>query len=52
MRIIKRCPSLGGTESMIIIPIKSAAMFIDPEDRVKLGITENLLRISCRFRKC
>lgn len=46
LRIIKRCPSLGGTESMIIIPIKSAAMFIDPEDRVKLGITENLLRLA------
>lgn len=46
LKFVKRCPSLGGTESMIVIPIKSAAMFLDPEDRVKLGITENLLRLA------
>jgi cystathionine gamma-synthase len=46
LRIVKRCPSLGGAESMATLPIKSAAMFIDPENRAKLGITENLIRLS------
>jgi len=46
LRIIKRCPSLGGTESMAVIPIKAPARFIEPEHRLKLGITENLVRLS------
>ncbi|MEM1526844.1 MAG: PLP-dependent transferase, partial [Ignisphaera sp.] len=46
LRLIKRCPSLGGTESMIVIPIKAGSMHIEPENRVKLGITENLLRLA------
>jgi cystathionine beta-lyase/cystathionine gamma-synthase len=46
LKLIKRCPSLGGTESMAVIPSKAAAKFIDPEHRLKLGITDNLVRIS------
>ncbi|ADM28151.1 Cystathionine gamma-lyase [Ignisphaera aggregans DSM 17230] len=46
LKIIKRAPSLGGTESLIVIPIKAGSMFVDPEDRQKLGITENLVRLS------
>jgi len=46
LKIIKRCPSLGGTETMAVIPVKAAAMFIDPEYRPKLGIAENLVRLS------
>jgi cystathionine gamma-synthase len=46
LKLIKRCPSLGGTESMAVIPLKAAAKFIDPEHRPKLGITDNLVRIS------
>ncbi|MEM0248800.1 MAG: PLP-dependent transferase, partial [Ignisphaera sp.] len=46
LKVIKRCPSLGGTESMAVLPAKAGSMFIEPEDRVKLGITENLIRLS------
>ena len=46
LKIVKRCPSFGGAESMAVLPIKSAAMFLDPEHRKKLGITENLIRLS------
>ncbi len=46
LKIIKRCPSLGGTESMAVIPTKAGAMFIEPEHRLKLGISENLVRLS------
>jgi cystathionine gamma-synthase len=46
LRVIKRSPSLGGTESLIVIPIKAGSQFIEPEHRQKLGITENLVRLS------
>lgn len=46
LKIVKRCPSLGGVESMASLPAKSAAMFIEPEHRSRLGITDNLVRLS------
>jgi cystathionine gamma-synthase len=46
LKVIKRAPSLGGTESLIVIPIKAGSQFIEPEYRQKLGITENLVRLS------
>ncbi len=46
VRLIKPSPSLGGTESLITYPVISAASSIPPDDREKLGITENLLRLS------
>jgi cystathionine gamma-synthase len=46
LKIIRRSPSLGGTESLIVIPSKSASQFIKSEHRQKLGITDNLVRLS------
>lgn len=46
LKIIKRSPSLGGTESLIVLPSKSASQFIESEYRQKLGITDNLVRLS------
>lgn len=46
LKIIKRAPSLGGTESLIVIPTKAGSMFVDPEFREKLGITDTLIRLS------
>ncbi len=46
LKIIKPAPSLGGTESLISIASAAAAKYIPPEDRRKLGITDNLLRLS------
>lgn len=46
LKIVKRAPSLGGTESLAVLPIKAGSSFIEPEERVKLGITENLVRLS------
>jgi cystathionine gamma-synthase len=46
LKIIKRSPSLGGTESLIVIPAKSGSQFIEYEYRQKLGITDNLVRLS------
>jgi len=44
--IVKAGPSLGGTESLLTYPVISAAKTIPEEERLKLGITDNLLRLS------
>ncbi|MEM0341032.1 MAG: cystathionine gamma-synthase family protein [Acidilobaceae archaeon] len=46
LKVIKRAPSFGGAESLAVLPARSASRFIDEESRVKLGITENLVRLS------
>lgn len=44
--IIKPSPSLGGTESLLTYPVISASRSIPDDERVKLGITDDLLRLS------
>ncbi|MEM2409242.1 MAG: cystathionine gamma-synthase family protein [Thermofilaceae archaeon] len=46
VRVIRPAPSLGGTESLLTYPVISAAKMMPEEDRVKLGIADNLLRLS------
>jgi len=46
LRVIRPSPSLGGTESLISIASAAAAKYIPYEERLKLGITDNLLRLS------
>jgi len=46
LRLIKPAPSLGGCESLATLPALSAAKWIDPEARRRLGISENLVRLS------
>jgi len=46
VKIIKPSPSLGGPESLLTYPVISASRYIPEDIRRKLGITENLLRLS------
>ena len=46
VKVIRNAPSFGGTESLISIPAISASRALSHEDRVKLGITDNLIRLS------
>ncbi|MEM0000364.1 MAG: cystathionine gamma-synthase family protein [Desulfurococcaceae archaeon] len=46
LKVIRRSPSLGATETMAVLPYKSVSAFIPEEARRKLGITENLVRLS------
>lgn len=39
--------SLGGVESLISIPAEVTHKIVPEEQRKKLGITDNLVRISC-----
>ena len=47
LRLIKAAPSLGGPETVITHPLSSPSFSHVPEERrEKLGLTENLLRLS------
>ncbi|MEM0491669.1 MAG: cystathionine gamma-synthase family protein [Acidilobaceae archaeon] len=46
VKIIKPSPSLGGPESLLTYPVISASRYIPEDARRKLGITDNLLRLS------
>ncbi|MEM3398209.1 MAG: cystathionine gamma-synthase family protein [Nitrososphaerota archaeon] len=46
LKIIKPAPSLGGAESILTYPVISAAMTMPKDLRDKLGIKEDLLRLS------
>ncbi len=38
--------SLGGVESLVVRPSRSSHLGLEPEDRERLGITDNLIRVS------
>lgn len=46
LEIIKMATSLGGVDSLISMPRNSSHAALPPEERAKLGITDNLLRLS------
>ncbi len=45
-RLVRSSPSFGGPESLLSYPVASASKFVPEEDRERLGITEDLLRLS------
>jgi cystathionine gamma-synthase len=53
MRFIDRCeipyiaPSLGGVESLIEMPVTMSFWDVPREERLKMGITDSLIRFSC-----
>lgn len=46
LKIIKPAPSLGGAESILTYPVISAALTMPGDIREKIGVTEDLLRLS------
>lgn len=47
VRIPYPAPSLGGIESLITRPAKTSHAGLSSEDRQRLGITDDLVRVSC-----
>jgi len=39
-------PSLGGVDSLVTIPVLTSHYMIDPELRKKMGVTEQMIRLS------
>ena len=46
MRLFTLAPSLGGVESLVSIPVLTSHLTLPPEERKKVGITEQMIRLS------
>jgi cystathionine beta-lyase/cystathionine gamma-synthase len=46
LNLFTLAPSLGGVESLVSIPVLTSHAMIDPELRKKMGVTEQMLRLS------
>jgi len=51
-RIPYIAPSLGGVESLIEMPVTMSFWDVPREERLKLGITDSLIRFSCGIEDC
>lgn len=40
-------PSLGGVESLVEMPVLMSYWDVEPPDRLKMGITDSLIRLAC-----
>jgi cystathionine beta-lyase/cystathionine gamma-synthase len=46
MHLFTLAPSLGGVESLVSIPVLTSHAMISAEHRQKMGVTEQLIRLS------
>ncbi len=46
MQLFRLATSLGGVESLVSIPVLTSHAMISPEQREKMGVTEQMLRLS------
>ncbi|MBV9341198.1 MAG: PLP-dependent transferase, partial [Acidobacteria bacterium] len=46
LRLFSLAPSLGGVESLVSIPVLTSHAMISPEHRQKMGVNEQLIRLS------
>jgi cystathionine beta-lyase/cystathionine gamma-synthase len=46
LRLFTLAPSLGGVDSLVSIPVFTSHAMIDPELRRKMGVTEQMIRLS------
>jgi cystathionine beta-lyase/cystathionine gamma-synthase len=46
MRLFTLAPSLGGVESLVSIPVLTSHAMIEPAQREKMGVTEQMVRLS------
>ena len=46
MRLFTLAPSLGGVESLVCIPVLTSHLNVPEEERRKMGVTEQMIRLS------
>lgn len=46
LRLFTLAPSLGGVDSLVSIPVLTSHAMISAEDRARMGVTEQLIRLS------
>jgi len=47
LKIIKEAATLGGVESLVMMPFNTSHVYLSPEERERMGIVEGLVRLSC-----
>ena len=46
LRLFTLAPSLGGVESLVSIPVLTSHLMVPAEERQKMGVTEQMIRLS------
>jgi cystathionine beta-lyase/cystathionine gamma-synthase len=46
LHLFTLAPSLGGVDSLVTVPVLTSHAMIKPEERQKMGVTEQLVRLS------
>src|SRR4029077_6207802 len=46
LRLFTLAPSLGGVESLVSFPVLTSHALIEPEQRKKMGVSEQMIRAS------
>ncbi|PYX46930.1 MAG: cystathionine gamma-synthase, partial [Acidobacteria bacterium] len=46
LNLFTLAPSLGGVESLVTIPVITSHSMIRPDEREKMGVTEQMIRLS------
>ncbi len=46
MRLFTLAPSLGGVDSLVSIPVLTSHLMISAEDRARMGVTDQMIRLS------
>jgi cystathionine beta-lyase/cystathionine gamma-synthase len=46
LNLFTLAPSLGGVDSLVSLPVLTSHAMIDPESRKKMGVTEQMIRLS------
>ena len=46
LNLFTLAPSLGGVDSLVTLPVLTSHAMIDPESRRKMGVTEQMIRLS------
>jgi cystathionine beta-lyase/cystathionine gamma-synthase len=46
LRLFTLAPSLGGVESLVCIPVLTSHLMVSPDERRKMGVTEQMIRLS------
>ena len=46
LRLFRRAGTLGGVESLVSIPARMSHRYLDEQERIRVGITPNMVRLS------
>jgi len=45
-KVVGRAVSLGGVETVALLPVHTSHVMVSPADRARMGVSDGLLRVS------